>query len=387
MNGGLYMAKAIRVKRCYHCGAILQVEDKQAPGYIDASTIESNKPDALLYCNKCYNEIKMIGGSQLENSVDDDIITILKDAVATDAFIIWVVDLFSFNGTLNPNIVKQIKGLKLTVVGTKRDLFSSNISDESFARFLKERFKAVGLKPYNVVIFDNNTLNGEEIIKKMNEARQGHDVYMLGDFASGKTSIINRMMKSFKNKSQWTIKTEKYPNTNVQVLEIPLSNSSFFYELPGFALTNSALSRLEKDVAKTLTPKKRVKVTSKLLLEHDALVIGNVMTVEIMKAPDGVVTPMKFYSAEDVEIKKCKNNHINEINAENSRRRFIRPYSEKLISFRDYDLFAYDMEDDGKIHDIAVSGIGWISFVAKGQSILISLPKGVAIKESLGKIR
>ena len=45
------------------------------------------------------------------------------------------------------------------------------------------------------------------------------------------------------------------------------------------------------------------------------------------------------------------------------------------------------MENDGLSHDIAIEGLCWISFVAKGQTIRIMLPKGAALKESLAKVR
>ena len=83
------MAKARRVRRCFHCGAILQTTDKNGKGFINEETITNNKPDALLYCNECYNNIRNIDNAQINYKVEKNILDILKDAVATDAFIIW----------------------------------------------------------------------------------------------------------------------------------------------------------------------------------------------------------------------------------------------------------------------------------------------------------
>ena len=68
-------------------------------------------------------------------------------------------------------------------------------------------------------------------------------------------------------------------------------------------------------------------------------------------------------------------------------RRFARPVSERLVSFLDYDMFEYAMENDKKWHDIAIEGLGWLSFIAQGQMIRVRLPKGVALKESIAKIK
>ena len=72
---------------------------------------------------------------------------------------------------------------------------------------------------------------------------------------------------------------------------------------------------------------------------------------------------------------------------ENNIRRSVRPVSERLVNFHDYDMFEYAMENDKKWHDIAIEGLGWLSFIALGQIIRVRLPKDVALKESLAKIR
>ena len=377
--------KISRVRRCFHCGAILQTTDKNDKGYIDEKTINMYDNNALLYCNNCYNDLRNYNSSQVLNPVESEVINILKDANATDAFIIWVVDLFSFNGNLPKEVVKMVKHLKVSVVGTKRDLFSQYIDDDTFIRYLNERFKASGIKPYSVRLFGSeDEINAPQLMEAINIARQGHDVYLIGSLTSGKTSLINRMMKNFENKSKWHITIDEYPGTNVKVLTVPLSNSSFFYELPGFENNDSILNKIEKPNTKYLTPRKKVSITTKILNEHDALMVGNLATFTLQK---GVQTTVRFYSAEDVEIKKTKSSHIDEINAENIRRRFIRPVSDRFTHFSDYDVFSFEVEDDEKVHDISIQGLGWFSFIGKGQTFFVSLPKGVAVKECPGKIR
>ena len=379
------MAKATRVRRCFNCGAILQTTNSKEEGFISRKIIEENKPDALLYCNRCYNKVKALNFSQLEEDVDDEIDKILRDAVATDAVIIWVVDLFSFNGTLNEAVIKRIKNLKVIVVGTKRDLFEKRIKDSTFVRFLDERFTEAGVKPFAIRIFGHESdFDAPALLKSLDGVRQGHDIYMIGTSLSGKTAIINHVLKGFQNKSKWSVRTLVYPGTDVNVLEIPLSNSSFFYELPGFSLATSLISKVNKDVLKTITPKKKIETSQRLVDKNEALVVGNVAVFELVS---GKNTAFKFYSSEAVETKKVKCKYLKEFQITNLRTKQVRPVVDDFTNFGDFDMFEYDMENDNKIHDIAISGLGWISFIAKGQKIRVTLPKGVALKESLGKIR
>ena len=378
------MGKQSRVLRCYHCGAILQCENENEKGYIIPESLHRATPIQIIYCDKCFETMKAFNNSELEQKVDQEVLKILDDAFATDAMIIWVVDLFSFNGTLNSEIAKKVKKLNVVVVGNKRDLFPLNVKDESLVEYLTDRFNAYGIKPKSVRLLGAaNKIDSKELIDAMNAARKGHDVYMIGNSTSGKTSIINRAMKGFENKTSRQIKTITYPGTSVNVLEIPLSRSSFFYELPGISQTTSATGKLEKDVIRQIVPKKAVKVITRSMAAGDALMVGSLAAFEIIK---GKTTNYRFYSAEGVETRKVQSKKLDDAINENNIRRFARPVSERLVSFLDYDMFEYAMENDKKWHDIAIEGLGWLSFIAQGQMIRIRLPKGVALKESIAKI-
>ena len=379
------MGKQSRVLRCYHCGAILQCENEDEKGYIIPESLHRATPIQIIYCDKCFETMKAFNNSELEQKVDQEVLKILDDAFATDAMIIWVVDLFSFNGTLNSEIANKVKKLNVVVVGNKRDLFPMNVKDDSLIAYLNETFNAYGIKPKSVRLLGaTNKIDSKELINAMNAARKGHDVYMIGNSTSGKTSIINRAMKGFENKTSRQIKTITYPGTSVNVLEIPLSRSSFFYELPGISQTTSATGKLEKDVVKQLVPKKAIKMTQRTMTAGDALMVGSLAAFEVIK---GKTANYRFYAAEGVETRKVQSKKLDDYINENNIRRFARPVSERLVSFLDYDMFEYAMENDKKWHDIAIEGLGWLSFIAQGQMIRIRLPKGVALKESLAKIR
>ena len=379
------MGKCKRVLRCYHCGAILQCDKPNEKGYIVPESLNRATPIQIIYCDKCFETMKAFNNSELDQNVDKEVLKILEDAYATDAYIIWVVDLFSFNGILNSEIANRVKKLNVTVIGTKRDLFPSNVKDESLIAYLDERFGEYGIKAKTIRLVDiSNKMDAKALIEAMNNARKGHDVYMIGNLTSGKTSLINKAMKGFENKTSRQIRTIKYPGTHVDVLEIPLSRSSFFYELPGLSQDTSIVNKLEKDTVKQIVPKKDIKVTNRNMLPGDALMVGSLAAFEMIK---GKATAFKFYAAEGVETKKVSIKKLDDAIKENNMRRSVRPVSERLVSFHDYDMFEFAMENDKKWHDISIEGLGWLSFVSQGQIIRVRLPKGVALKESLAKVR
>lgn len=379
------MGKSSRVLRCFHCGSILQCDKTEEKGYIFPDTFNRASPIQIIYCDRCFQTMKAFNFSELEQRIDEDILKILDDARASDAHIIWVVDLFSFNGTLNKKIAEKVKKLNVSVIGTKRDLLPPEAKEQHLIEYLRERFMEYGIEPSSINVFSNSdNINPKEFIADMNAARKAHDVYMIGNNSSGKTSLINRFLKGYENKTNRQIKTINYPGTNVDVLEIPLSLSSFLYELPGISQSTSVVGKLEKEVAKIIVPKNTIKVATRLMSTGDALMVGSLAAYEILK---GKTTTYLFYAAEKVETRKVQLKKLDDYISENNMRRNLRPVSDILVSFLDYDMFEYTMENDEQWHDIAIQGLGWLSFKARGQQIRVRLPKGVALKESLAKIK
>lgn len=378
------MAHARRVIRCHSCGAILQSDSKKLPGFISKSIIENGIPK-IPYCNSCYEKMLTLNSSELMQEVDKATLKILRDAVATDALIFWVVDLFSFNGTLNPDVVKKVKKLNVVVIGTKRDLFPVGVSDEMLMRFIDERFSEMGINPVKIVLVGNEAkLNIDKAVKDIKKIRKGHDIYMIGNFNSGKTTIINKWMKTYVNNTEWQVKRENYPETDIEVLEIPLSNSSFFYELPDLSNSTSVLSKVEKEVAKIITPKKEISLSRKYIGEGSSIVVGNLAVLSLVK---GRHTRVRIFTAEKVEHKVVNTDRVDIFMEENRKKKTLRPVSERFVQFEDFDMFEYDLENDDLRHDIAIEGLCWFSMRGKGQTIRVTLPKGAALKESLSKVR
>ena len=379
------MGKIKRVLRCYNCGAVLQSKSKEENGFVPQKLLDNNSEDLVIYCQRCFDKMKVINSGALDQHIDDETFKILDDARATDATIVWVVDLFNFNGTISPDLVKKIKKLDLEVIATKKDLFPRSATNETLERYIRERFNEAGLQPTNIRITGSaDDISMDEILNGNNGARKGHDIYIIGSLTSGKTFLINKLLKTYTNKTKWQIKTELYPGTNQKVLSIPLTNSTFIYELPGLSLATSVAGKVEKDIVKMITPKKKVVAETHILRKGAWFVAGSLGAFQLYK---GKTTILKFYHAEGVETKNIGDKGFDTFLYENSKKIAVRPVSDHFTNFKDFDLFEYDMENDGKLHDISITGLGWISFEAKGQTIRVALPRGVAVKESLAKIR
>ena len=82
------MGKCQRVLRCYHCGSVLQTKDPKQKGYISVESVGGDlTTNRILYCDRCFDVIRSFNNSALDLQIDQDILRILDDAIATDATI------------------------------------------------------------------------------------------------------------------------------------------------------------------------------------------------------------------------------------------------------------------------------------------------------------
>lgn len=276
------MSKITRVFRCNNCGVVLQSDDDQKPGFIPSELFD-DKRDRVLYCEDCYRNLQININLDFEK-IDHDILKVLDDAVASDALICFIVDLFSFNGTIDKTLADKIKNNNILVVGNKRDLFSENVKDESLIQYLKERFEAVGIKPVDIILVSaTKNYNIEDFTKKLAELRKRHDVYLIGSSLSGKSAIIDVLLKVFQNKSKRMIKSENYPDTRLRILSIPFDNSSTLYEIPGSFNNDSVQMMVEKDISKYITPKKNIVCKRERLSNGSGFIVGGLAYLSLLK--------------------------------------------------------------------------------------------------------
>lgn len=376
------MAEIKRIRRCNHCGVVLQRVDKDRKGYISVP-YEHMPLDQIVYCDDCYHKMQVnIGGAS--QKVSEDVLTILRDAVATDALIVYVVDLFLANGSLKKELIDRIKRNKVLVIGSKRDLLPQKADDEKIKQFIFTAFEEAGVKPIDVVLVSASKNYQIDLLKEtISKHREKHDVYVIGSSLSGKTTIIDKLLMNYENKTRKQIRSEHYPNTNSLVLHIPLDKSSSLYQLPGFELDDTAIGLVEKNLWKYIIPKKEIKARKFRLSEGETIVVGGLGAVSV---DEGKTAEVHAYFSDAVELKKMASKNTDLFFKTNLVRKELRPVSEIITSFINFDLYEIILPTNNESYDIGVKGLGWFSFKANGQRVRCLVPRGAAIRESKSKI-
>ncbi len=229
------------LKRCCHCGAVIQSDDPKKEGYLSLETLNEISDREVLLCDSCYQK-QRYNRSPAPMKTSEGILTMLKDAKASDALIVQVIDLTSFECSFDQNAAEFAKNLKYIVIGNKKDLMPKNYSDEDLKEHICNVYGEYGIKLSKDDIFLTSLLfsnDVSDITKAIERKRNGHDVYILGNASSGKSLFFSAFLKNYKNRSNHPVGVSRYFGTDLDVLKIPLDSSSFIYDTPGNLLSNS----------------------------------------------------------------------------------------------------------------------------------------------------
>ncbi len=372
------------VRRCYGCGAVLQSDDPEQIGYIDKETFDHAEISAPLFCEKCWKGTRYntVPG---EAKASEEFLSMLKDAQASDAMIVYVVNLFSFESSFIRNVSELLRGLHVLVLANKRDLLPAKADDRKLKEYVAARFRraSINVSASDVELISlRSALDVSSIVNKINKTRKGHDVYVIGASGAGKTIFVNAFLRGYANPSNRAVSISKYPKTSLSVMTIPLDSSSSLYDTPGIAMENSLLCKVDPLTCHKMIPQEAVKGRPSSLGEGETLIFGdNLVRIELLK---GERTPLKVYCSNDIAFFKRRGNKV-----EDAFYKFIDQIGSKdNVGKRgpsDFDAFEISINETGA-RDIGIEGLGWICFTGKHQSFRIYVPKGVALYYNSAKL-
>ncbi|HBM99915.1 MAG TPA: hypothetical protein DD384_01565, partial [Firmicutes bacterium] len=186
------------LKRCCHCGAVIQSDDPKKEGYLSLETLKEVSDREVLLCESCYQK-QRYNRSPAPMKTSKGVLTMIKDAKASDALIVQVIDLTSFECSFDQNAAEIAKGLKYIVIGNKKDLMPKEYSDEVLKEYIRNIFEEYGIKISKDDIFLTSLLfsnDVSDIAEAIEKKRNGHDVYILGDISSGKSLFFSAFLKN-----------------------------------------------------------------------------------------------------------------------------------------------------------------------------------------------
>ncbi len=360
---------------CIGCGAEIQSENQNKQGYLPKSVVEKSMEENNLVCKRCfrlknYNEV-----SDVELGAED-FYKLIKTLSKKDGLIVKVVDIFDFSGSWIEDVIDIVGNNKdIVLVANKLDLLPKSVKQNKIKQWLFKMLKAKGIKVKDVLLISAIKNHGiEEAAARIDELRNGKDVYIIGATNVGKSTFINKLIELTTGDKN-VITTSHFPGTTLGMIEIPLDRATSIYDTPGIILDYDIAHYLDAKSLKLVMPKKEIKARVFQLNAEQSLFFGGMARVDFVK---GERQSFTLYASNLVDIHRTKLSNADALFEKHLGTLLKPPFEDNISIFKNQVKKNFKI-DDRKI-DIVISGLGWITVNSdSGCEIDIYVPEEIEV--------
>ena len=360
---------------CIGCGAEIQSENQNKQGYLPKSVVEKSIYENNLVCKRCfrlknYNEV-----SDVELGAED-FYKLIKTLSKKDGLIVKVVDIFDFSGSWIEDVIDIVGNNKdIVLVANKLDLLPKSVKQNKIKQWLFKMLKAKGIKVKDVLLISAIKNHGiEEAAARIDELRNGKDVYIIGATNVGKSTFINKLIELTTGDKN-VITTSHFPGTTLGMIEIPLDRATSIYDTPGIILDYDIAHYLDAKSLKLVMPKKEIKARVFQLNAEQSLFFGGMARVDFVK---GERQSFTLYESNLVDIHRTKLSNADALFEKHLGTLLKPPFEDNISIFKNQVKKNFKI-DDRKI-DIVISGLGWITVNSdSGCEIDIYVPEEIEV--------
>lgn len=360
---------------CIGCGAEIQSENQNKQGYLPKSVVEKSMEENNLVCKRCfrlknYNEV-----SDVELGAED-FYKLIKTLSKKDGLIVKVVDIFDFSGSWIEDVIDIVGNNKdIVLVANKLDLLPKSVKQNKIKQWLFKMLKAKGIKVKDILLISaikNHRI--EEAAARIDELRNGKDVYIIGATNVGKSTFINKLIELTTGDKN-VITTSHFPGTTLGMIEIPLDRATSIYDTPGIILDYDIAHYLDAKSLKLVMPKKEIKARVFQLNAEQSLFFGGMARVDFVK---GERQSFTLYASNLVDIHRTKLSNADALFEKHLGTLLKPPFEDNISIFKNQVKKNFKI-DDRKI-DIVISGLGWITVNSdSGCEIDIYVPEEIEV--------
>ncbi len=273
--------------------------------------------------------------------------------------------------------IDKYLGDNVLVILNKRDVLPKSLSDENIKKSALLQLKQNHIKVKDIVITSSSSnYNLDELFNKINSLRNGKDVYFIGASQVGKSSIINAILRNYKNMTTKCITTSSFPGTTLDLIDIPLDENSSVFDTPGIFNSKSLLNRVERNILRYIVPRDEVKPKIYQSGDKQSYIFGALARLDFIS---GKKTNFAFYFSNEVIITRTKLDKADRTFDSLAQTNQVKPTSTLIKSMKDLVKKEIKLPATGHI-SIKIFGFGFIELEANNQILEVYVPQNVGLK-------
>ena len=305
---------------------------------------------------------------------DDDFLRILNGLGTQDGLIVKIVDIFDFNGSWLPGLHRFVGKNPVLLVANKVDLLPKSVKHNKVVNWIKREAKKLGMQPVDVMLVSaHKGIGMAEVTEAINKYRKGKDVFVVGCTNVGKSTFINRIIKTATGEGE-VITTSHFPGTTLDMIEIPLDDGSALFDTPGIINHHQMAHFLDASELKYIMPKKEIKPKVYQQNAGQTLFIGALARFDFIKGERSAFT---VHVANDLPIHRTKLEKADDLYA-NHKGELLAPPTAKFID-KLPQLVRHEFSIKEPKTDVVISGLGWVTVQHSGVVVAAYAPKGVEV--------
>ena len=353
--------------RCYGCGAVIQTENEHQIGFVPKNALSQEH----VLCKRCFR-MKNYHELQSTSLTNDDFLRILQTIGEKDCLVVYIIDLFDFNGSIIDGFIRHIGMNDVIVIGNKRDILPKSVKDIKIKHWLQRQLKEHNIKPKEVFLtsaIKNYQL--DEILECIETYRNGRDVYVVGVTNVGKSTFINSLLKHYtENTNELLITTSEFPGTTLDLIEIPFDEVTSLYDTPGIVNKHQMAHLLKPEQLKIVLPKSELRPVSYQLNSQQTLYFGGLARMDYVKGDN---QSFICFMPKTLKIHRTK---LENADALYNRHMTLTPEIEEIKMIEEMSSHTFTSLD--KKADVVISGLGWVRIEPHTQ-VVIRVPKGIGV--------
>ncbi len=335
-------------KKCVGCGAILQAENENKPGFVPMLTEE------MKICKRCfrmmhYNELPKIVATNEEYEA------VIDAVVKKNALFIYIVDIFSFKSTFHKMMIERLRNKDVILVANKIDLLPKSTNLAKVVQWISKECDRFQLKALAIGVASAKTADFmDDLLATIDMARKHRDVYFVGCANVGKSSIINALLKRTTTRTEDVIATSLIPGTTLNEIRIPyFEDNSMLIDTPGLINTSDILNQILPKSFKSILPNKEVKPKTYQITDGNSIFLGGLAVLSFSTKKPLSVT---VYTSNSLYLHRTKTSRVEELFTSQLGGILIPPTKEEIVNLS-YE--SKDIQITGK-KDIWFSGFGFV---------------------------